>query len=181
MRIKSKRNLGKSLVRLPCIFPYCSSYSSVCVYPEVLLESYRGWRFAVDWSLVVRNALHPRLVWQKTTPLNRQKDLDSLFSSQPEGVVCVKGKFEEFAIVSARQRSWCVFDRRKRSHLASAEMVRAEFVKFDQTPYNGSFGGREIKHASTKALANGFDPHSRASPSTRPDTTKYHHPRSDRS
>jgi hypothetical protein len=82
------------------------------------------------------------------------------------GVLCVsvKGEFEELVILSAKHRSWCVFDRvaclaergenhfcnaclpeirraspavfhglgRKRSHLASAEMVRAEFVKFDQ-------------------------------------------------
>ena len=28
----------------------------------------------IDWSLVVRNTLYPRLVWQKTTPLNRHKE-----------------------------------------------------------------------------------------------------------
>ncbi len=33
----------------------------------------------------------------------------------------------------------------------------------------------------TKASADGSDPRSRAGPSTRPDTTEYHHPRSDRS
>src|SRR6266705_6002459 len=27
-------------------------------------------QFAVDWSLVVRTALHPLLGWRKTTPLN---------------------------------------------------------------------------------------------------------------
>jgi len=68
---RSRQESRSSSLHSPILLS--TSYSSVCVYPEVLLESYRGWRFAVDWSLVVRNALHPRLVWQNTTPLNRQK------------------------------------------------------------------------------------------------------------
>ena len=44
LRIKSKKDLGKSLVRLPSILPYCSRQVAVAfVYaPRSFLESYRG-------------------------------------------------------------------------------------------------------------------------------------------